>query len=255
MTRVRCLTYNIDGGTVAYLESLCAVLTHAQADIIALTEANDAEVVATLAKRLSLQHVWAKGSGDRHVALLSRFPVAAWHVYHTPPLTQAALEVRLQLPNSETLTVYNVHLLPYLLLPFELRRWQAVGRLLEIIHTNRPGPHLIVGDLNAIAPGDRVLQPQNPPRMRRLMAWQFNVIFHLAIPRLLAAGYVDCFRRLHSSEDGFTWMPQNRTTRYDYILAEAPLADKLRACQVVDDIDVVALASDHLPLMAEFDLR
>ena len=113
-----------------------------------------------------------------------------------PPLTQAVLETALDL-SGKTLTVYNVHLLPYLLLPFEIRRWQAVGALLAVIRARQPGPHLIVGDLNAIAPGDRVLQHKNPPRMRRLMAMQLGLIFRLAVPRLLTAGYIDCFRQLH----------------------------------------------------------
>ncbi len=254
MTRVRCLTYNIDGGTAERLEPIRRVLAHVQADIIALTEANDPAVIADLAARFDLHSVWAEGSGDRHVALLSRFPVAAWQIHRTRPLTQAALEVGLQLPRGQSLAVYNVHFLPYLLWPFELRRWQAAGRLLEIVRANPPGPHLIVGDLNAIAPGDRVLQHKNPPRMRRAMALQLNLICRWAIPRLLAAGYVDCFRRLHAHDDGFTWMPHNRTTRYDYVLAAPSLAHRLRACRVVDEVGAVNEASDHLPLMAEFEL-
>jgi len=146
--------------------------------------------------------------------------------------------------------------LPYLLLPYEIRRWQAVGQLLDVIGSRRPGPHLILGDLNAIAPHDRVLQRNNPPRMRRVMALQLNLIFRLAIPRLLRAGYVDCFRRLHPAEreDGFTWRPGNRTTRYDYILADPTLARSLHDCRVVDNIEAVNIASDHLPLLAKFDV-
>jgi exonuclease III len=150
------------------------------------------------------------------------------------------------------LTIYNVHLLPYLLLPFEIRRWQAVGKLLEVIRTRRPGFHLIVGDLNAIAPGDAVLQRHNPPRMRRVMALQCGLIFRLAISRLLKAGYVDCFRQLHPYGDGFTWTPGNLTTRYDYILADPILALALHSCRVIDEIEAVHTASDHLPLLAEF---
>lgn len=150
--------------------------------------------------------------------------------------------------------MFNIHFLPYLLLPFEIRRWQAVGKLLEVIRARRPGAHLILGDLNAIAPGDHVLQRNNPPGMRRIMRLQLNLIFRLAIPRLIRAGYLDCFRRLHPSEAGFTWMPGNRTTRYDYILADPTLAPALRACRVVDDIAAVNVASDHFPLLAEFEL-
>jgi exonuclease III len=250
---LRILAYNLYFGGTDRLESIYQVLAYAQADIVTLTEADDPEVVSTLAERLAMQQVWAEGSGDRHIATLSRFPVLDWHIYNKPPLTQAVLETRLELPAS-TLTVYNVHFLPYLLLPFEIRRWQAVGRLLRLIQARQPGAHLIVGDLNAIASGDRVLQRKNPPRMRRVMALQLGLIFRLALPRLLNAGYVDCFRRLHPAEDGFTWMPGNLTTRYDYILAPPDLARALQSCRVVDEIEAVDLASDHLPLLAEFQL-
>lgn len=262
--RLRVLAYNLYFGGADRVEAIGAVLRHAQADVVTLTEADDPGVVETLAKKLAMHHCWARGSGDRHVATLSRFPILEWRIYNRPPLTQAALETRLELPvpataadagqGAKSLSIYNVHLLPYLLLPFEIRRWQAAGRLLQVIRARRPGPHLIVGDLNSIAPGDRVLQRSNPPRMRRAMMLQLGFIFRLAIPRLQRAGYVDCFRKLHPHADGFTWMPGNLTTRYDYILADSCMSSALRACRVVDEVDVVNIASDHLPLLAEFEI-
>lgn len=255
---MRVVTYNLYFGGADRIDAIYAVLAHIDADVIALTEADDPLVVAQLADRLGLHHVWARGSGDRHIATLARFPIIKWKIYNKPPLTQAVLETKIKLPTplrrSSDVTFYNVHCLPYLLLPFEVRRWQAMGKLLEVIRTRAPGPHLLLGDLNAIGPGDRVLQRNNPPRMRRVMALQFNLIFRLAIPRLLKAGYRDCFRHLHPGEDGFTWMPGNRTTRYDYILADEAFAVALRACRVVDDIEAINVASDHFPLLAEFDL-
>jgi exonuclease III len=268
MTSLRVLAYNLYFGGTDRVDAVLAVLRHVDADVVALTEADDVHVVETLAEQLGLYHVWEKGSGDRHIATLSRFPIVESRIYNTPPLTQAVLETRLELPHlptpspetgsfvsgdvnagwgGEAITLYNVHLLPYLLLPYEIRRWQAVGKLLGVIRSRRPGRHLILGDLNAIAPRDRVLQSSNPQRMRRVMSLQLNVIFHLAIPRLLRAGYVDCFRRLQPGEDGFTWMPGNRTTRYDYILADPIMAPALRACRVVDDVEAVNIASDHFP--------
>lgn len=253
MAALRVLTYNLYFGGADRLEEIYTVLAHVGADVVGLTEADDPAVVKTLAERLELYHVWAEGSGDRHIATLSRFPILEWQIYRRPPLTQAVLETKLALP-GETVSIYNAHFLPTLLLPFEIRRWQAVGKLLQIIQTRRPGPHLIMGDLNAIAPGDRVLQRNNPARMRRLMAWQFNIIFRLALPRLLKAGYTDCFRHLHPPTDGFTWMPGNLTTRYDYILADPLLTARLQSCRVIDEIQAVCTASDHLPLLAEFEL-
>jgi hypothetical protein len=226
------MAYNLYFGGADRVDEIHAVLAHAAPDAAALTEADDRGVVAELAARLGMEHVWAAGSGERHFALLSRFPIHSWRIFNRKPITQAALETKLQIPNPNgqppiVLTLYSVHLLPYLLLPFEIRRWQAVGALLKIVERDEPGPHLILGDLNAIAPGDRVLQHKNPPQMRRVMAWQANLIFRLAIPRLLRAGYVDCYRACHSTPpspgvgsltpgegpgvraDGFTWHTGN----------------------------------------------
>ena len=162
------------------------------------------------------------------------------------------LATHIELP-GQPLTIYNAHFLPYLLLPFELRRWQAIGKLLRLIASQpQPHPHLIVGDLNAIAPQDQVLQRRNPARMRRVMWLQAGLIFRLAIPRLLKAGYIDCFRHLHPHEDGFTWWTINPTTRYDYIMAPPALAPSLSACYVATTPDAIYTASDHFPLVAEF---
>jgi exodeoxyribonuclease-3 len=252
MVELRVLSYNLEFGGRSQLEAITALLAHVDADIVALTEADDRRVVETLATRLNLHHVWAEGSGDRHIATLSRFPIVDWKIYNRPPLTQAVLETRIG-GLSGPLTIYNVHFLPYLLLPFEVRRWQAVGKLLALIRAKEPGAHLIVGDLNSIAPGDRVLQRRNPPRMKRVMALQLRIIFRLAIARLLRNGYVDCFRHLHPGEDGFTWNTTVRTTRYDYILADKAMAGRLRTCKVVEGIDAVYHASDHFPLLATFE--
>jgi exonuclease III len=246
-------TYNLEFGGREQIEAIQTVLAHMDADIVGLTEADDAEVVVTLAERLNYHHVWAEGSGDRHIALLSRYPVQDWRIYNRQPLTQAVLQTTVEGPNGR-LTLYTVHFLPYLLLPFELHRWRAVGALIKLIRQQQPGPHLILGDLNAIGSGDRVLQDLNPIRMQRTMRWQLGIVFKLAIPRLLRAGYVDCFRHLHPRNDGFTWYTrQHRTTRYDYILADETIIGRLRTCRVVDDHEAIPQASDHFPLLAEFD--
>jgi exonuclease III len=245
------MTYNIQFGGKGREELLLLVLRAANADIISLTEADDPQIVAALAEELGMHYRWARGSGDRHIATLSRYEIQDSKIYNTPPLTQAVLETTHSV-SGEPLTVYNVHFLPYLLLPYEMRRWQAVGKLLRIIRERPPGQHLILGDINAIRPGDRVLHRRNPARMQRVMALQLFIVFRLAIPRLLKAGYVDCFRHLHPSEDGFTWMTGNRTTRYDYILACPEMIGNLQTCRVLDELPDVEMASDHYPLYAVF---
>ncbi|MFZ0547021.1 MAG: endonuclease/exonuclease/phosphatase family protein [Candidatus Promineifilaceae bacterium] len=249
---MRIIAYNLWFGGRDRQDAIHDVLAHCNADFIGLTEADDPQVIAALAQKLNMTHVWARGSGDRHIAALSRFPIRDWHIYNKPPLTQAVLEVTLDI--DPPLTIYVVHLLPYLLLPFEVRRWQAVGKLLQIIKEKGIGRHILLGDFNCIAPNDRVLQDKNPEKMRRLMRWQFGHIFRFAMPRLLKAGYTDCFRHLHPNDDGFTWWTINPTTRYDYILATADLLPALQSCRVIDDHPAVPEASDHFPLSAEFNL-
>jgi exodeoxyribonuclease-3 len=264
---VRVLAYNLFFGGADRLEAITAVLRSCDADLVCLTEADDPAVIAVLAERLNYARIWARGSGDRHIALLSRLPMTEWSVRNRPPLTQVVLQVEVQSdgiadvarngPHEDEsdmrrLSLFNTHLLPYLLLPFEIRRWQAVGELLKLINVRHPGPHLILGDLNAIAPNDRVLQQYNPIRMRRMMLLQLGLLIRLALPRLMKAGYTDCYRQMNPGADGFTWMPGNRTTRYDYIFADPYMAARLLSCRVVDEIREVSEASDHLPLLAEF---
>ena len=312
----RVMAYNLYFGGANRVDDIHAVIAHAKPDTVTLTEADDRRVVAELAARLGMEHLWAQGSGDRHIAFLSRFPIAAWRIFNRPPLTQAVLETRLSLSNLQSLisnphaksspstssfalTLYSLHLLPYLLLPFELHRARALRALLQIIQRDRPGPHLLLGDLNAVAPGDRVLQHRNPSRMRRAMLLQANLIFRLAVPVLLRAGYVDCYRALHprrppllpfahaprersaakskeangrapstslqggsardggegKNTDGFTWWTTNPTTRYDYIFADPWFAARLRACRVADDLPQAQTASDHFPLIADFEIE
>jgi exonuclease III len=254
VTTLRVVAYNVNSAAPGQAQAIGDVLAALEPDVVALTEADNAQSVAELARRVGWNHVWERGSGTRHIATLSRYPILTSRIYNRPPLTQAALATTLDV-GGLVITIYNVHFLPFLLLPFELRRWQAAGRLLKVIGDRPAEPHLIVGDLNAIGPGDKVLQRQNPARMRRLMALQLFVVFRLAVPRLLRAGYVDCFRRLHPADHGFTWWTIRPTTRYDYILANPAMAAGLRQCRLGDDAPGVVAASDHFPLLADFDLN
>lgn len=252
MPQLRLATYNIEEGSPQRIDAVYRTLASINADIIALTEADDEQVTGELAERLEMQHVWSPGSGIHHVATLSRFPIGARQTYNTPPLTQAVLQTEICI-GEQSLTVFNLHLLPWLLLPYELRRWQAVGHLLALIRQQNIGMHLIVGDFNSVAPGDRALRHNMLPRMRMLMMPQLQIIFRLTLRRLLRAGYVDCYRQLNPGKDGFTWMTTSPALRNDYILAAPQVAPLLRACRVVDDLPGLQQTSDHYPVVADFE--
>ena len=123
-------------------------------------------------------------------------------------------------------------------------QWRSAG-----VHPELQGglPRLpwVVGPLTGVLPRhpltDRVLN-------RFIERW--------TVPRLTSAGYVDCWRRLHPDGDGYTcatWLP---AARIDYVFADAVMAERLLACDVVGlngtAADDVAGASDHFPVVADF---
>ena len=66
--------------------------------------------------------------------------------------------------------------------------------------------------------------------------------------------YIDCFRRLHPHERGFTYPATASAGRIDYIFACPVLADRLTNCYVITEGEGMPAdhASDHLPVAAEF---
>jgi endonuclease/exonuclease/phosphatase family metal-dependent hydrolase len=67
-------------------------------------------------------------------------------------------------------------------------------------------------------------------------------------------GYIDCFRAIHPSEQGFTWPAPLPSGRVDFIFASSELAGRLTACEVILEGEGIQgnQASDHLPVVADF---
>ena len=76
---------------------------------------------------------------------------------------------------------------------------------------------------------------------------------------MLAAGYVDCLRRVHPQGDEFTCPSYHPSVRIDYVFATPALADRLARCEVIGRegplAEVARRASDHFPVAAEFHLE
>jgi endonuclease/exonuclease/phosphatase family metal-dependent hydrolase len=102
----------------------------------------------------------------------------------------------------------------------------------------------VVGPLTALLPERRGLD--------RLIG---RAIERWAVPRLLEAGYTDCFRYLHPRAHGYTcatWMP---AARIDYVFASPEALPRLISCEVAVGrgraARETATASDHFPLLAD----
>jgi exonuclease III len=137
----------------------------------------------------------------------------------------------------------------------ERLRLTEVASLLRILGPGHASDAVLVGDFNAIAPGDA-------PRIRQLPLW-LRMLLRVdggirtdAMTRLFSAGWVDAYRHLQPAGDGFTLPPMEPSVRLDYVLVPTSLTARLRACRPVASTEVhglVAHASDHLPLLAELD--
>ena len=301
----RVISYNIFVGGRRRVEQLAGMLSAQRPDIVGLVEAIDEEVVKNLAEQLSMDYRLSGRGQSRmrlQAAVLSRLPIRSTRAYTTEIIKRQPLfEVQIEEPDGSLLTVFMIHLTPEFSRGWQahLKRRREVREALRLMAPRRGTPHLLMGDFNAIAPGDRVrgsdfvrfvtderlyrqLIPSTsnslpglslvmPRRLRflqpalritsrsALLAFLLDRLDSVYAPRgglglLTRAGYVDCFRRLHPHESGFTWPSALPAGRIDYIFASPELARRLTTCETLLDGDGVSgnLASDHLPVFAAF---
>jgi exodeoxyribonuclease-3 len=255
---MRVMTYNIWDGGGERVPLIAQVIAGANPDVLLLNEADDEAVIAELAQTLSYQHLWARGSGDKHIALLTRLPIVEWRIYNYRPFTQAILAATLAVESPQEhaaayrLQLFGIHLLPYfMLLPYEVARWRTVRALLQLSAREATGPHLLFGDFNSASAGEHVDTRVFSKKIQAQLRLQANLQPHIALASIRRAGYTDCFRHTHPHEAGQTWMPWAPSARLDYIFADPGMAQRLRGCDVLTAAPAER-ASDHFPLLAEF---
>ena len=160
MTRV--LSYNILVGGQPRINQITAMIQAANPDIAGLVEATNPRVVETLAKRLGMQYrISAPGqnSTDWQVAVLSRLPIIHTEVHVRPGvLTKPLLEVCIEEADGSQLTVLITHLTASFTkgrAGDSIRR-DEVREIMRIMAPLQGTPHLLMGDFNSLAPGDRL---------------------------------------------------------------------------------------------------
>jgi len=239
------LSYNILEGGPGRLDPLAAVIRRARPDAVAILEANWEENVRALAARLGMAIVFGEANSAFHVAWLTRLPLAGWQNHRLPSLAKTLLELRIEW-EGQPLALFATHLHHDPL--DEDRRVAEVGAILDVVR-GCPCPHLLVGDFNALAPGDPVGPPPDEQDGQRYAAARATA--GRAIPLVLDAGDTDCYRALHPDAPGYTYRADHPWLRIDYAFASPGLASRLVACDVLTG-DEAASASDHFPLVATF---
>ena len=160
MTRI--LSYNILAGGNRRVDQLTKIISSAHPDIVGLVEATSLRAVEELADRLGMQYRMNGTPTQRRdwqAALLSRLPIIETHPHVRPGiLTKPTLEACIEEENGRKLTLFVTHLAAafYQGRGGEGIRRREVQEILRIMAPKRGKPHLLMGDFNAIAPGDRL---------------------------------------------------------------------------------------------------
>lgn len=254
--RLVFLTYNICDGGAGRTAELFKIVRAQDADVILLQEVMDDSPVAVLAAEQGAQCYVAESNSPRRVALISRLPIQAASSFHPVILRHGALAATLEYAPGQTLTVFGIHLsAPAFTLPVEFYRLLELRAILRDIKTRAAERMMIAGDLNSIAPGDRVALDGLPRRLRLEVLLQGGLLARQVIGRLGAAEFLDCYRALHPREDGFTLPPAPAQVRLDYFFVNRNLCANVRACEVVTAPPEVKRASDHLPVRLELEME
>jgi exodeoxyribonuclease-3 len=247
MKTLRILTYNILKGGVGRESPLAEVISAGNADVVVLQEAYRPEVVRQLAASCGYEHFAA--SPGHSVAFMSRVGIAG-HVWRR---VRWAKRAYLEIVTATDFRIYGVHLSAVHSNLTEQRRAYELRALLRSVERHQHGLHVVTGDFNTLAPGERLDMNKLPPRLRALAWVTGKSIRWITIRMMLEAGYVDGYRKFHGDE-GFTFTTWDPHARLDYAFLPEPSKGHLLRCEVVRDSVMVKRASDHFPLVSEVRL-
>jgi len=251
---LRVMTYNILEGGIGRERVIQEVIQTVKPHLLLLQEVTDVSFLKELAESFQMQWFLGAGNQKTRVALLSQLPVVRFLSDHSFPIWQNVIESEVRYQTHQSFFLLGVHLIPHLWLGFELWRYWEIRSLLARAKKLVGQPLLIAGDFNAIAPGDELRIQSAPASIKAMLLLQGNHIFRFAIQALLSAGLIDAFRFHHRNETGFTYPTSMPSTRFDYLFINPMMQAYLKDCWAVRKPGSVSRASDHYPVVAEFDL-
>ena len=244
-TTLKVISYNILEGGGGRLLLIADVLRQQKPDVVALLEAGGRANIEVLAHELDMDVAFGEANNPiGHIAWLSRLPILRTENHRHPGLAKTLLEIEVSW-DSSPLCLFATHL---------SSRWdppepvEEIPIILDVLRPRTGQLHLLVGDFNALGPGDPVGSPPAGVEMRGDAA---DGAPRDAIRLILHAGYIDCYRMRHPHSPGYTYPSDRPWLRLDYIFASPPMGPVLRACDVLDE-DGAVKASDHFPIWAEF---
>ena len=160
--RLRVVTYNILLGGERRQDLIVDLLKRLDADVVALQEVTDPAFIPILAEKLEMNAVVGEASdgSSLSLAVLSRWPIVSWrNRRHPQRMLRSHLECEIAVDGAQpTVRIHCLHLAARFgeSANGETRRMREMSAVLGGIDEAPPGPHLILGDFNALAPGDGV---------------------------------------------------------------------------------------------------
>ena len=174
--RIRVATYNILLGGEFRLDLIRTVLRRIDADIVSLQEVREIDRIRELAGQLGMDMLLGEPSdpdSPMHTAILTRLPVHAWrNRRHHGRMLRSHLHCDLETGGTEV-PLLGIHCL-HLAARFgdrnkgEARRIREIGAVLTDIADEPHLPHMLIGDFNALSPGDDILATSFFRRMNDL---------------------------------------------------------------------------------------
>jgi len=243
----RLLTYNIRRGGAGRAELIARVIAACRPDVVLLQEATRPEVVDEIRGLTGMAD--GRSLKGQSLGFLSREPVE--HVsWNRPRLSRHAfIEV---IPAGAPLRLFGVHLSAVHAAWTERRRQIELRALLRSVAKHQGGLHVLAGDFNTLAPGERLDIGRLPSRLRPLVWLSGGRIKWRTVHMVIKAGYIDTFRELHPDDRGFTLPAADPHVRLDYVFVPEHCRVRVKATDVVRSADT-ASASDHLPVMADLE--
>jgi endonuclease/exonuclease/phosphatase family metal-dependent hydrolase len=246
---LKLLSYNIRFGGRGREARLAEVIRSVEPDLVVFQEAIDPDVIGGLSKSTGMPF-WAARRAYS-IGYISRVEVAH-HEWHYPEgAKHSFLEIA---PKGTEARVFGLHLSAVFSKWGERRRAREIQALLKSIKKYQEGFHILAGDFNTLAPGERLDVRRMPAWIRALIWVSGREIQRETIQIMLDAKYADGYRLLHPEDDGCTFPTWDSHLRLDYIFVPARSADRVKSCRVIKEPAEVGLASDHFPLLAHVDI-
>jgi exodeoxyribonuclease-3 len=226
-------------------------VAHERPDVVCLQEikASPDQLPAMLCDLEGYWCHWHGAKGYSGVGLHVSGSIAAERpVFEHPPFDYENRIVLVRLPNVTVVSVYVPN--GGKDFPAKMQFLAALEQFAADLHAESR-PVIVCGDLN-IARTDMDVHP----RERKANAIGQLPVEREQLERIIGHGLVDVGRALEPQNDQmFTWWApwrnlrqRNIGWRLDYVLASAPIFDRVERCVIQKDVGT----SDHAPVVAEF---